>query len=61
MLRSPPFKNRRQPSSPAVMPSGGMVLFSRLAGKVRRKISQYTRAAPARIPMGTSSGLPVRW
>ena len=60
MVRSPPDNVRRHPSSPAVMPSSGVVLRLWAMGFVRRKISQYTSARPTQISMGLISGLPSR-
>ena len=60
MVRSAPVMVTRQFTSPALTPSGGTVERSRTGGRVKRNSSQYTRASPAKIAMGMTSGLPVR-
>jgi hypothetical protein len=37
-----------------------VLVSSRLMGRVRRVSSQYSRARPAKMPMGSSYGLPLR-
>ena len=60
MVRSPPDRVSRHPSSPAVIPWGGVEVRSARMGRHRRNSSQYISAATAKAAMGTSSGLPSR-
>ena len=51
MVRSPPVRVKRQPSSPAVIPSGAVEARLETNGRVRSVSSQYSSAAPKKPRM----------